>query len=370
MLRFRNPTPAGRAPTPFPAAHPRRGAKRRLWPIVILSVAGFASVQGHLAAVGSGDAAQPRSLAPPVACAARTCYVAVNVATLWVRPWYPRPLDAPALRNPADPVAWAHSMTTAQRQWLVGRLETQALYGTRVIVIGHWGRWTHVAVPSQPTNRDRRGYPGWVPTVQLTGTAPARVRTWAVVRAATAWAWSDWQTHGVSGRRILQLSYDTRMPVLRAAQGYVEVSLIGGRPAALLRSDVVLRAAGDPWHAGRAQLIDQARRFLGLPYLWAGTSGIGYDCSGFTYAVYSFDGVTLARDADQQAVHGVPVARDALAPGDLVFFRGRAGGPISHVGMYLGAGNMIDAPHTGAGIRIEPVASFGDYAGARRYLSR
>ena len=65
-------------------------------------------------------------------------------------------------------------MTVAQKLWLVGRLETQALYGTKVTVTGHDGtEWTKVAIPSQPTNRDPRGYPGWVPTRQLTATAPA-----------------------------------------------------------------------------------------------------------------------------------------------------------------------------------------------------
>jgi cell wall-associated NlpC family hydrolase len=78
--------------------------------------------------------------------------------------------------------------------------------------------------------------------------------------------------------------------------------------------------------------------------------------------------VTLSRDADQQAVHGAFVARGALQPGDLVFFRNSATGPIGHVGMYIGDANMIDAPHTGAVIRIDQVSSFAYYAGARRYL--
>ena len=79
--------------------------------------------------------------------------------------------------------------------------------------------------------------------------------------------------------------------------------------------------------------------------------------------------MTLSRDADQQAVHGKAVARDALQPGDLVFFRGSPTGPVSHVGMYIGGGNMIDAPNTDSAVRIEAVFSFGRYAGARRYLS-
>jgi cell wall-associated NlpC family hydrolase len=164
-------------------------------------------------------------------------------------------------------------------------------------------------------------------------------------------------------------SYDTSLPVVRAAASYVEVTMIGGRTAALRRSDVILHAAGAASGATRAMVVAEARRFLGLAYLWAGTSGLGFDCSGFMYSVFGAYGITLSRDADQQAVHGLPVARSALEPGDLVFFHDGSGGAIGHVGMYIGGGNMIDAPHTGAAIRIEAVSSFPYYAGARRYLA-
>jgi cell wall-associated NlpC family hydrolase len=79
--------------------------------------------------------------------------------------------------------------------------------------------------------------------------------------------------------------------------------------------------------------------------------------------------VTLARDADRQAVHGTSVPRASLLPGDLVFYRDSAGGAIGHVGMYAGGGNMVDAPQTGVAVRVEPVSSYPYYAGAKRYLS-
>jgi cell wall-associated NlpC family hydrolase len=77
----------------------------------------------------------------------------------------------------------------------------------------------------------------------------------------------------------------------------------------------------------------------------------------------------VSRDADQQAVHGTPVTPSALQPGDLVFFRDSSAGPVGHVGIYLGSGDMIDAPHTGTAVRIGAVSSFPYYAGTRRYLS-
>ena len=358
-------------PSQLSATAARKTPKPRPWP---RAMAIAAVVLGLATACGSvtvkGPAATAPSADPPAPCTSGTCYVAVSVATLWVKPWYPRTIDKPALGNPAHPLTWVGAMTVPQKSWLVGKLETQALYDTKVTVIGHWHNWTQVAVPSQPTNRDPRGYPGWVPTVQLTRTAPPAATTSAVIRSPTAWLWSRWTAAGVTGTRVMLASYDTRLPVVRATATYVEVTLTGGQKAAVRRGDVTLHTAGSSWGTTRAKVIAEARKFLRLPYLWAGTSGFGYDCSGFTYSVYHAYGQTLSRDADQQAAHGTFVLRTALQPGDLVFFRGSATGPISHVGMYIGGGNIINAPHTGAVIRIDPLSSFAGYAGARRYLSR
>jgi gamma-D-glutamyl-L-lysine dipeptidyl-peptidase len=353
-------------------------AMRRLWPIRLAehnSLAGLAVIAAAgTVAAGCGpvsaESVAPRAVAAryaaPAACKSGTCWVNVSVATAWVKPWYPRPVDKPALGNPAYPGTWVRNMTVAQKRWLQGRLETQALYGTKIIVTGHWNNWTHVAIPGQPTNRDSRGYPGWIPTGQLTSTAPAAAKTSAIIRASSAWLWSGWKNGAPAGSKVMMASYDTSLPVVRTAAWHVDVKLIGGRIVAVHRRDVILHTAGTSWAATRAKVVSEARRFLGLAYLWAGTSGYGFDCSGFTYSVYRAYGVTLSRDADQQAVHGTPVPRGALQPGDLVFFR-ESNGVIGHVGLYVGGGDMIDAPQTGAVIRVDPV---GNYSTARRYLSR
>ena len=210
--------------------------------------------------------------------------------------------------------------------------------------------------PSHPTNRDPRGYPGWVPTRQLTATAPASTPVSVVIRTRTAWLWSSWTSTGVAHTHVIRVSYDTRLPVLLSTPAYAVVSLIGeaGRHP---RGAAVLRRWGTAWGVTRAKVVAEARKFTGLQYLWAGTSGFGYDCSGFTYSLYHAYGRTLSRDADQQAVHGTPVGRTSLLPGDLVFFRDSPSGPIGHVGIYAGNGNMIDSPQTGAAIRIEPVSA-------------
>ena len=289
------------------------------------------------------------------------------MATLWVKPALARPVDAPAVAAAADPRAWVGAMTTAQKRWLVGKLETQALYGTRVTLLATSGAWSRVVVPGQPTPRDARGYPGWVPTRQLTAVSPQAGRLLAVVRRPTTWAW---KTSSFTGR-ALELSYGTRLPVVAWTPSSVEVAMLNGRSLYLKRAAVALRSRGAPWpRPTGAQLVTEARRFLGLQYLWAGTSGFGFDCSGFTCLVYQALGVTIPRDGAPQFAEGVKVARAALRAGDLVFFRG-ASGQIHHVGMYVGDGRLIHAPATGLPVAVvslsaEPYSR--EFAGGRRYV--
>ena len=98
----------------------------------------------------------------------RAALIDVAVATLWVGPGLARPIDEPSATNPVDIARWVATMTVADKQWLVGKLATQALYGEPVVVMETRGAWTKVVVTDQPSSQDPRGYPGWLPTVQLT----------------------------------------------------------------------------------------------------------------------------------------------------------------------------------------------------------
>jgi gamma-D-glutamyl-L-lysine dipeptidyl-peptidase len=328
-----------------------------------LRAAAAAGVVGVVVAVA---VPAPASAAPVVR------WVDVSVATLWSAPRTARPVDAPALSNPADPGGWVAGMSDAQKRWLsLGHTQTQVLYGTRVRVLATSGRWSKVVVPSQPSPKDRRGYPGWVPTRQLTTAAPPSSGTTAVVGRRTAWLWADDDSVGTSAGKVMELSYGTSLPVVSAGARTVHVGVLGGVVRTLRRSAVDLRSGPGPVATGSA-VVDEAVRFLGLPYLWSGTSGFGFDCSGLTWSAYRQLGVTIPRDAAPQAAAGTAVARRDLRPGDLVFLSTSAG-VVHHVAMYVGlvdgVRTVVEAPRTGTSVRLTPLSQLGPgYAGARRYL--
>ena len=120
-------------------------------------------------------------------------------------------------------------------------------------------------------------------------------------------------------------------------------------------------------------IVDSAKRYVGLPYVWAGASAYGFDCSGLLYSVYKNHGIIIPRDSFVQATHGKAVSRSQLQPGDLMFFAHNGGkGKVYHVSMYVGDGKMIHAPNSSRSIEIisiETALYKKNYSGARRYLT-
>jgi cell wall-associated NlpC family hydrolase len=110
--------------------------------------------------------------------------------------------------------------------------------------------------------------------------------------------------------------------------------------------------------------VRYAMEMVGTPYVWGGAAPGGFDCSGLVMWAYAQVGVSLPHSSYAQYNYGVPVSYDQLQAGDLVFFDG-----LGHVGMYIGGGQFVEAPHTGAFVQISNLADrLGSYVGARRIL--
>lgn len=222
------------------------------------------------------------------------CRVAVDVATVWTSPSAPRPVDSPAIDNPPDVRRWTASLNADEHLGLHGRTLTQLLHDEPVIAVedGPDG-WVRVVAPWQPCPEDSRGYPGWVRREHLV---------------------EDAQGAGAA-----------RTPLPRIA-------------------------------ADRRSVMAHARQFLGLRYLWGGTSRYGLDCSGLVHYTHRQAGVVVPRDAAAQQSAAVAVPLGSEQPGDLYFFA-RSDGRVFHVGFVTAPGVMLHAPETGGLIEDAPLSA-------------
>jgi len=135
-------------------------------------------------------------------------------------------------------------------------------------------------------------------------------------------------------------------------------------PEALVQSDSIEEAIALAPDARYGGVVGIAMQYLGVPYVWGGASPSGFDCSGFAMYVFAQIGVSLPHHAASQYGMGTPVSQDQLQAGDLVFFNG-----LGHMGIYIGGGQFIHAPHTGDVVKISSLSDSwyaSTYVGARR----
>jgi peptidoglycan DL-endopeptidase CwlO len=163
--------------------------------------------------------------------------------------------------------------------------------------------------------------------------------------------------------RQLQLALEAQAR-LRAAQADSALQAsqtVVGASAITPSEDTVI--APPPTHGN---VVQYAMSQLGTPYVWAGSAPGGFDCSGLVMWAYAQVGVSLPHSSYAQYSVGVPVSRDQLQPGDLVFFDG-----LGHVGIYIGGGQFVHAPHTGDVVKISSLDESwyaSAFVGARRIL--
>ena len=161
-------------------------------------------------------------------------------------------------------------------------------------------------------------------------------------------------------RREAAAQAEARARAAAAAGGYNATDATSSQTSAAASSITGSSSKGQA-------LVNTAKQYMGVPYVWGGTSPRGFDCSGLVQYVCRQNGISVNRVAADQRKNGVYVSRENLQPGDLVFFA--KGGRIHHVGIYVGNGNMIHAPQTGDVVKISSIESsyrVRTYAGAVR----
>ncbi|MGM8215751.1 C40 family peptidase [Bacillaceae bacterium W0354] len=292
----------------------------------------------------------------------------VPVATIWTNKESPREIDQTGIENPLNLNKWYSDLTFDIRKQLCDDklVQSQLLYGEEVLIDEIDGDWAKIIAIKQPSKKDERGYPGWVPLKQL-----KEVQTSDWDRDKIALVISD-KTLLLNEQKepTFEISYLTYLPVIQEEQDFIKVKTPNGE-GYLSQQDVNIHPSIEDVPKRNGQTIVQlAERFLELPYFWGGMSAFGYDCSGYAYNLYKAIGYKIPRDASDQANAGQEVSYDQLQPGDLLFFNNE-NGYVHHVGIYHSDGKMIHSALTKKGIEITPLKGTRyekEFCGARRYI--
>ncbi len=210
---------------------------------------------------------------------------------------------------------------------------------------------------------------GTVPVANSSDVAPMRIGAFASVGMAGVDA-------VISGKRALQIGMAPRTGVLISAPKADPLQLrrdalhILGRAAhaELLREVIITRDAGEfLTRLQIANFLRAAESRVGLPYVWGAAGPASFDCSGFVQWAFAYAGVRMPRVSEEQWLTGPHIPYADARPGDLLFWHYDPTDPtdIDHVGIYVGNGEMVVAPHTGEYVRYEPVP-FSNFAGVVR----
>ena len=227
--------------------------------------------------------------------------------------------------------------------------------GTTVAVTNNSSEWYKVIVD---------GKEGYVSGSYLTGTTATdcSVGSGRITCSSTVNLRSEANT---SSSILTSLSNGTAVTITGVSGGWYKVSVNG--KSGYIKADYITTSVSSSANmasysglsAKRTAVLDYAAKFLGVPYVYGGSTPSGFDCSGFTSYVYKNTVCSIERVAQAQFDTTTRVSRDELLPGDLVFF-GSSAYSISHVGIYVGDGQFIHAPHTGDVVKYDSLS--GSYA--------
>jgi hypothetical protein len=248
-------------------------------------------------------------------------------------------------------------MTTEDRLGLHDRTLTQLLLGDRVLMEEVVDGWARVVAPEQPCpNLDPRGYVGWLRSAHLAPPDDADL-SHADVHVVDSIISKLRETPDGKPADI-EVVLGTRLAAAGEASGGHLPVIIPGRSEPLwARLSDLVTAPTEPPTA--SEVLDIAERLVGVPYVWGGVSPYGLDCSGLVHLAHRRCGLTVPRDAADQADASRRLDSDKAQPGDLYFFA-RPGAPIHHVGFVTGHQQTLHASE-GAG-RVQPDVIAGELA--------
>ena len=230
-----------------------------------------------------------------------------------------------------EPAVNMHSRPSADAD-----VVSQAIFSTNVSILEQDGVWLKIRTPDD--------YTGWTRE-----TALRRMRVYAqsgrVGTVESLFASLYQETDITKHQPVITIPFESRLEIAEDYSDpggrWLKVRLPDDGTAWVQAGDVTLESPKD---ISIADLVTWSKRFLGLPYLWGGTSTYGYDCSGFTQMLLRRRGYAMPRDAGPQADWDgfKNVDADSLEAGDLLYF-GSSPAKITHTGMYIGDGEFINA---------------------------
>ncbi len=211
---------------------------------------------------------------------------------------------------------------------------SQALYGWNVLVLEESKNFYYIQTSD--------GYQGWV---EAQGLIPLPA-SWKQSRMLKVMynAVPVYPAPHVKYKPLQILPFEVKLPVLAEPvdeeRRWIQVEVIEGTIGWIQRGHISFDFSA----LSMVQMLELSNQFLGLPYIWGGTSSFGYDCSGFIQMLWRQRGVYLARDARQQIQEKIcfSIPKEHLEPGDLLFY-GSSEKDIRHVGLYLGNQILIHA---------------------------